>query len=336
MKVFAAGMLLCLVATACHTDSASIRVERTVFLMGTVATVVVDASDRETGLDRLDRMVRVIEETEAELSTWQHDSILSALNRQPVETWLQLPNSVCVLLDQVATWHRRTNGRFDPAVGRLIEAWALRDGGRNPSPDTLVTAKARSGFRHVSLDAARCSASRLIDVTLDAGGFGKGAALDRVRHAERGRPSAWLIDFGGQIAVSSTSPDRAWPVAVAHPARRDVPVVELHLTEGSLATTGGSERDVLSDENGQLGHVVDPQTGMPVSRAGSVIVWHQDALVADILSTALYVMGVNEGRDWAEQNSIAACFLVPSDRDGVTSGTEVDFVVTTSFRRRFL
>ena len=336
MKVFAAGMLLCLAATACHTDSASIRVERTVFLMGTVATFVVDAPDRETGLNRLDRMVRVIEETEAELSTWQHDSVLSALNRQPVETWLPLPNSVCVLLEQVATWHRRTNGRFDPAVGRLIEAWALRAGGRHPSNDTLVTAKARSGFRHVSLDAVRCSASRLTDVTLDAGGFGKGAALDRVRHAERGRPGGWLIDFGGQIAVSSTSPDRAWPVAVAHPERRDVPVVELHLTEGSLATTGGSERDVASDENDQLGHIVDPQTGMPVSRASSVTVWHQEALVADILSTALYVMGVDEGRDWAEQNGIAACFLVPSERDGVTSGTEVDFVATSSFRRRFL
>ena len=333
---FAAGMLLCLAATACHTDSTSIRVERTVFLMGTVATLTVDVPDRETGLNRLERMVRVIEETEAELSTWQHDSVLSALNRQPVKTWLLLPDSVCVLLEQVTTWHRRTNGRFDPAVGRLIEAWALRDGGRHPSPDTLVTAKARSGFRHISLNETSCAASRLADVTLDAGGFGKGAALDRVRHADRGRLGDWLIDFGGQVAVSSTSSDRAWPVAVAHPEQRDVPVVELRLTEGSLATTGGSERDVLTDENSQLGHIVDPLTGRPVSRTSSVTVWHQDALVADILSTALYVMGVDKGRDWAEQNGLAVCFLVPRERDGVTLGTEVDFVATTSFRQRFL
>ena len=44
---FAAGMLLCLAATACHTDSTSIRVERPVFLMGTVATLTVDVPDRE-------------------------------------------------------------------------------------------------------------------------------------------------------------------------------------------------------------------------------------------------------------------------------------------------
>ena len=59
-------------------------------------------------------------------------------------------------------------------------------------------------------------------------------------------------------------------------------------------------------------------------------------MVADILSTALYVMGVDQGRDWAEQNGIAACFLVPRERAGVLSGTEVDFVATTSFRQRFL
>ena len=335
MKVFAAGILLCLAATACHTDSTSIRVERSVFLMGTVATFAVDAPDRESGLNRLDRMVRVIEETEAELSTWQHDSVLSALNRQPIATWLPLPNSVCVLLEQVATWYRRTNGRFDPAVGRLIEAWSLRDGGHHPSSDILVTAKARSGFGQVSLDPARCSASRLADVTIDAGGFGKGAALDRVRHAETGRLGDWLIDFGGQVAVSSTSPDRVWPVAVAHPQQRDVPVVKLHLTEGSLATTGGSERDILTDENGQLGHVIDPLTGSPVSRTSSVTVWHQDALAADILSTALYVMGIDEGRDWAEAHGIAACFVVPHEPGAFPSGDGVDIVVTTPFRLRF-
>ena len=332
MKVFAAGILLCLAATACHTDSTSIRVERSVFLMGTVATFAVDAPDRESGLNRLDRMVRVIEETEAELSTWQHDSVLSALNRQPIATWLPLPNSVCVLLEQVATWYRRTNGRFDPAVGRLIEAWSLRDGGHHPSSDILVTAKARSGFGHISLDPARCSASRLADVTIDAGGFGKGAALDRVRRAEHAESGAWMIDFGGQIAVSS---EGDWPVALAHPELRDIPVVEFLLGEGSIATTGGSERDVFIDGNLRIGHVIDPRNGMPVSRSISVTVWHQDALAADILSTALYVMGIDEGRDWAEAHGISACFVVPHEPGAFPSGDGVDIVATTPFRLRF-
>lgn len=335
MKRFAAGMFLCLAATVCQQNPSTVRVERTVFLMGTFATFIAESDDRQTGLDRLDRMVQVVENTEEELSTWRHDSVLSTLNRQPVETWLSLTNDTCGLLDQVATWHRVTEGAFDPAVGRLIDVWALRGDGRWPDSETLAEAQALSGFHHVVVDSRRCLASRFADVTVDAGGFGKGAALDRVRIAEDGQPGAWLIDFGGQVAVSSVSAEGGWPVAVAHPEFRDVPVAELHLIEGSIATTGGSERDVFIDTDTRIGHVIDPRTGMTVSRSSSVTVWHEDALAADILSTALYVMGWDVGLEWAEKRNVAACFVIPSD--GVSSSdAAVQLRPTRAFQRRFI
>ena len=69
----------------------STRVERSVYLMGTRATLVTWASDRVTGRRELDRMLRVLERTEAELSTWRADSVLSTVNRQPVGEPFQLP-----------------------------------------------------------------------------------------------------------------------------------------------------------------------------------------------------------------------------------------------------
>ena len=101
MKVHAAGMSLCLSAVACQQTVAPVRVERTVFLMGTLATLVGESSDRSSGVERLDRMVRLIEETEADLSTWRGDSLLSQFNRQPVGTWLNVPRPVCAVLNQV-------------------------------------------------------------------------------------------------------------------------------------------------------------------------------------------------------------------------------------------
>jgi thiamine biosynthesis lipoprotein len=50
-------------------------------------------------------------------------------------------------------------------------------------------------------------------------------------------------------------------------------------------------------------------TGRPAPFEGSVIVWHERALVADIVSTALYVMGPHDGVLWAEARGIAACYL---------------------------
>ncbi len=330
MKWAAAAALLCLGAAACRQAAPTVRVERTVVLMGTTAEFAAEAEDRTTALARLERMVRVVETTEAELSTWRNDSALSGLNRQPPGEPLSVPPALCDLLRRVEGWREATAGAFDPAIGSLIDAWGLRAAGRRPDAAALRAARARAGWPLLGFDHEACTVTRQADAMLDAGAFGKGEALDRVRAAEHGHPGAWLIDFGGQVAVSGGAADTAWPVALAHPAQRDQPVAELLLAGGSLATSGGSERTLALGAAGVVGHILDPRTGAPVVRPASVAVWHPNAFTADVLSTALYVMGPDDGLAWAAAREFAACFIVPE-----AGSRNVTFLATTAFERRF-
>ena len=299
--------------------------------MGTTATFVAEATDRPKALGQLEQMVRIVESTEDELSTWRDGSVLSRLNHHPVKTWLSIPDTVCTVMQEVATWYRTTDGAFDPAIGSLVDAWDIRGNGRVPVGNALATAVDRSGFQHVSIDEDQCAAMRNADVTLDAGGFGKGAALARVERAEQAHSGAWLIDFGGQVAVSGPGSDGPWPVAIAHPLLRETAVVELLLAEGSVATSGGSERDLVVDPETTVGHIVDPRTGQAISRSSSVTVWHEDPLAADALSTALYVMGTRLGLEWAEDRGIAAYFVTTDESTGA-----LGYFATPQFEMRFL
>ena len=120
---------------------------------------------------------------------------------------------------------------------------------------------------------------------------------------------------------------RGLEVALAHPRFRNRPVARLYLKSGSLATSGGSEAD-LDVEGERVGHILDPRTGRTVVRDSSVAVWNPRGLEADVLSTALYVMGPDEGLAWAEENGIAAVFLVPDNG-------AVRFLSTPAFDRAF-
>ena len=277
--------------------------------MGTWVTLVVHAADRAAGLLALERMVGRIERTEASLSTWRADSVLSALNQRRVDEPFELPPAVCELWPRLARWHRLTDGAFDPAVGRLVEAWGLRGGGSAPTPDVLRAARAATGFAHFRFDADTCRVMRMADATLDAGAFGKGEALRRLM-AVPGEGHPWMVDFGGQIAVGGKPAAAGWPVAVAHPARRHRAALALTLDTGSLATSGASERSWVVDER-PVAHILDPRAGLPVHRHESVTVWHEDPLSADILSTALYVMGAEQGLSYAQRHGVAALFLIP-------------------------
>jgi thiamine biosynthesis lipoprotein len=124
-----------------------------------------------------------------------------------------------------------------------------------------------------------------------------------------------MIDLGGQVAAGSgASESAAWPVAMAHPDDRHRELFEVAFHHGSLSTSGRSQRD--RDAGGvRIGHILDPRTGRPASFDGSVSVWHPRALVADILSTALFVMGPEHGLAWASERGIAVCYLFASPPD---------------------
>lgn len=282
-------------------------VERDAYVMGTRVRLAVWSADRADGLARLEAALDVLERSDAELSTWRDDSAIAALNRTPAGTPWNASAPLCETLSVVSEWQRRSAGAFDPAIGRLIAAWDIHGVGRIPTEDELALARAGSGLAHLAFDPVRCVATRRTDVTIDVGAFGKGDALDRAGRVLGDRP--WMIDLGGQIAVQGAPPgESGWLVAVAHPLERERPHLQLRVREGSLATSGGSERDLAVDGR-RVSHILDPRTGRPAAFRGSVTVWDRRALVADILSTALFVMGPDEGLRWAEARGIAACYL---------------------------
>lgn len=147
---------------------------------------------------------------------------------------------------------------------------------------------------------------------IDSGAFGKGAALSAAVDSlwAAGIADAFL-NFGGQIVALGRSPaGTVWTIGVAHPVHRELPVATVRLSNQSAATTAQSVRFVEAAGD-TIGHVLDPRTGRPVPPWGSVTVVHRDPLVADILSTALFVMGPDEGLAWLEgREDVAALFVI--------------------------
>jgi thiamine biosynthesis lipoprotein len=65
------------------------------------------------------------------------------------------------------------------------------------------------------------------------------------------------------------------------------------LSEGAVATSGGYER--FYDPDGRYHHIVSPWTGRSPRDLASVSVVAPDALTADALATALFVLGAEQG-----------------------------------------
>ena len=285
--------------------------------MGTTLRVGVYAPSRAAGVAAIEAALQAVQLTDSLLSTWRDDSELARLNRTPVGETAAVPEPLAAVLAEVARWSRATGGAFDPAIGSLNDAWDTRGRGRVPSADELARARERSGPRAIDLSADGRTWRRMVDgAWLDSGGFGKGAALAAARDSLIAHAiGSGLLDFGGQVlALGADTGGVAWAVPVAHPAHRREPVARLTLRDRSASTSAQSERFVEVGGR-RYGHIFDPRTGRPVPAWGSVTVVARDPLLADILSTALLVLGPEAALAWARGRPEIGV-LVLEDRGG--------------------
>lgn len=322
MAVLCAGLLASCAAPG-PAEAPVPRVQRTVITMGTALTVTALGAPAEAAVERA---IQRIHAADRRWSSWRDDSLLSRVHASAPDTPVLVDAEFRLGWQLARAWSERTDGAFDPGIGALLASWGIGKGGLAKAPERTDLARARSAANsrcfHIEGDTITRTHS---DARIAEGGFVKGLALDAAIAAiVREFPGLERItlDFGGQLAWwertgpgnSSTSTDRT---LVAHPRHRSRAVASIaHGAEGSLATSGNSQRGISIDGR-QHSHILDPRTGKPARDWGSVTVLVTrptsgggSACAADCLSTALFVLGPDAGHALANRlPGVEALFL---------------------------
>jgi FAD:protein FMN transferase len=284
-----------LVATLTASQLSAAVTNRAQYLMGTVCEIAIQ--DTPEAARQVENAFNEAARIERTISTWKSDSELSRVNRNEIDT---VSPEVAAMLADTLRWSRATNGAFNPLVGPMVQLWRTREDGAVPDRASIERTRLAATLSNVAIDGERVLLKN--GAAIEEGGFGKGYALDRMIVL---LPRPAMIDFGGQVIVTGSL-----RVQIADPARRDRAVLELTLTDESISTSSGSEKTF--DVAGVLfSHILDPRTGRALPPRGSVSVIATRAMDADILSTALYVMGPDEGLRWADEHGVDAIFITP-------------------------
>jgi thiamine biosynthesis lipoprotein len=262
-------------------------------VMGTVLQVTVVASDADVARSVAEECLREARRWDDILTTWRPEGELARLNRYAGQGPAEVSGDLASVLARMLQLSAETGGAFDPAVGAWLDRWRKR---RAP-PDAYSPVPRLSAVLQIAGNRVTVAPG----VALDAGGIGKGVALDALGRLLRARGVAAFIDFGGSALSAVGSPPEdpsGWTVALS-----GLSAGELHgtlaLRDASLSTSRATAPD---DE---VGPIIDPSTGAPVHAPRLALVLSPDATAADAWSTALVVLG-RQGLDKAKQIGLAA------------------------------
>ena len=259
-----------------------------------------------------------LDQVVAEMSHWEPGSDLGRFNRAGGGAWQVLPDDFFQVLHYALEVSRETGGACDPCAGALVNLWGFGPTGRHdeagfvaPGARDVATVKAYMAGRAVELDLPRKRAYQPGGVQLDLSAVAKGFSVDKLaRWLEGAGCQHYLVEVGGELRGAGFKPDgQSWWVALEEPlAGQDEIAVALH---GLAVATSGDYRKYFMQDAIRRPHTIDPRTGMPITNAlASVTVVHESAMAADAWSTALTVLGPEQGLALAERKRLAARFLL--------------------------
>lgn len=281
-----------------------------------------------------------IESLEEQLSVYRETSEIMAINRQAAARELPLEPRLFELLDLCARLNQETGGALDVTTGPLTKVWGFFERrGAVPTAAALDEALAKVGTRHVRLDAERKTIRfEREGIEINLGAIGKGYALDRCAESMRASGVCDFLWHGGRSSVlaagsrSGIGQDQAgWLVGIGDPRHPGSRIAEIRLRDRAMATSG-SRVQSFRHEGRRFGHILDPRTGWPAEGTLSATAVAPSAALADALSTAFYVLGIEATARYCEEHADAGAALLEHGASGRPAklhafGLENDLVV---------
>jgi thiamine biosynthesis lipoprotein len=295
--------------------------------MGTEFQIVLSGAD-ERELERAaNYALDEVERLDAQMSLYRPDSELCWVNAHAAAAPVKADPGLYRVLDCARRIGDETGGAFDVTVAPLMQCWRFfRGQGALPPPGEVEQVLALVGMRHVRLDPqARTVSFDREGVTLDLGGIAKGYAVDRATALLRECGVTSALAHGGWSTVYGLgrAPDgEPWRVGIRHPHDAERRVCAVELTDAALSTSGSYEKSFEVD-GVVYSHILDPRTGQPAQGMLSVSVVTRNALEADALSTALFVLGPERSREYCQARPGLRAILVQDRGKGTEPEAEL-------------
>jgi thiamine biosynthesis lipoprotein len=288
--------------------------------MGSTLTLTAWTADDSAANAAFDEVFAEFTRLEQLMSTWIPESDVSRVNRaagvRPVPVSAEL-REVLKTARQMSDW---TRGSFDVTFGVLSGLWKFDHDQDNAIPDMREVRRRLPFIDHRAIhidDAAGTVFLARKGMSMHLGGIGKGYAVDRGARILRQRGIRdVMIQSGGDIYAAGMKDGRPWRLGIQDPrgpANRTF--AELDLTDGTFSTSGDYERYFVKDGR-RYHHILDPATGEPARGARSVTIVSNLAVLADGLSTGVFIMGPDAGMALIERLPDVEGVIV-SDRNEV-------------------
>ncbi len=321
-----------------ESDSDIKLLKQTRMIMGTFAEVSIYSNDEKTAgkaieesLDEMERMDRI-------MSNYKKDSELSRLNKKAGKAPVPCNGELLDVIERSQYYSELSGGAFDITVSPIVALWGFFcEKGHVPPDKEIEKVLPAVSYKNIVINKSKDTKKpatiffKNIQTQMDLGAIGKGYAVDKALEIIRKYGiSNGCINLGGNIYVLGTPPGKnAWKIGVQHPRNSGEILGYLELKNEATATSGDYER--FFEFNGKrYSHIINPQTGRPVSGTIATTIVAPTGTEVDALSTSVFVLGHEKGMELIKKIPNAEAMIAYEEKDG-----KIAIDMTQGFKDKF-
>lgn len=293
--------------------------------MGSTLQVSAWTTDEAAARAAFSQMFAEFDRLESLLSVWRPGGDVVRLNDAAGAAPVPISADTRAVLLAARQASEFTQGKFDITFGALADVWRFDhdQDNRIPSADEIRTRLPLVDYQHVVVDEPPGTAFiRRRGMRVHLGGIGKGYAIDRAVALLRQRGfTDFMIQAGGDLYVAGLNNGQPWRLGIRDPrGPADRVFATVEMGDGTFSTSGDYERSFL--RNGRrYHHLLDPDVGEPARLTRSVTIVSNSALLADALSTGVFVLGPEQGMALVERlPGVEAVMVTANNAVLVSSG----------------
>jgi len=313
MKKFLAFLSIIALAFSCNNQSRLKPVEQTRVLMDTFVQIVV--YDQHLPEKQIHQIINLcfdqIEQIEAIVNNYNDSSAIAYINRNASRSAVRLDSVLLKVISAGQRISEQTDGAFDLSIASVKQLWPFSEEQPSPPhPDSIRRALGRVDYRMISIhqDSIRFL---IPGMQLDLGGIAKGFAIDQaLQFLQSHGLNDVMVNAGGDLRATvselTQGKRRIW---IRHPRHDGQLFGSFPMDNGSVATSGDYQRFFETDSI-RYHHILDPKTGYPARQCVSVTIYTSDAMTADALATAVFVLGHEKGMQFVNQLQNTECVII--------------------------
>lgn len=303
------------------------KYEKIVYAMDTIMQLDIYSTDPEISQKAEDEIMRL----DKMLDRGDQESEIYEMNH--AEKAVTVSDEIVEIISMARDVSVKSGGAFDITIAPVMDAWGFYSKNYHvPSDDELDVLLEKVDYSKILLEENTVTVPDGME--LDLGGIAKGYTSDRLMELfQREGVHSAIVSLGGNVQAFGRKPDGSlWRVAIQDPEKPDSYIGSLSIENMAVVTSGSYQR-YFERDGVTYHHIIDPSEGRPADNGlSSVTIITESGMLGDALSTALFVLGLDDAVDyWHTYGGFQAVFVDNNGKIYITAGLENSFKCERSY-----